>query len=339
MSDSRDEAAIIGAGGAGLLHALALRAHGVSIGAIFDPDRARAENLAAISGGHACSTLDELAESAARFVSICSPPVMHVAQAEACARAERVLFVEKPVAITRPELARLSHLPNVVPIVQWRSGRGIRFVRHAIRRGFLGDALTISIDLAWQRDAAYFASGRDSQRLWGCGALLSVGIHALDAACFAMGRGIRDIACFRLDPANGDVEKAAVLVGNFDGGTLFSLRITFDTGDEETRLAFAGNALAATITGSEMDATASEVRFTGARASEVMRTLTREANVGGASAPPLLVPFIGAALDAVREGRSPGTCDALPSMLDVIPAHDAIMRAYAMSPLGSRSAA
>jgi hypothetical protein len=43
---------------------------------------------------------------------------------------------------------------------------------------------------------------------------------------------------------------------------------------------------------------------------------------------PLIVPYVGRALDAWRRGRVPGDCDELPSIKDVLPAHDLVMRVY-----------
>src|SRR5258708_25312283 len=189
------KAAIAGAGGAGLLHALSFRAHDVSVVQVFDPDPLRAKNLAALCGARACDSLDALAESNAECVSITSPPRWHVQQAERCARDGRTVFVEKPVALAEDELERLVRLPGCVPIVQWRAGRAIRAIRRAISEWLLGPSPTVCVDLALHPSDEYFASGRGTREGWGRGALLSVGIHALDAVCFAMSRIVIEARC------------------------------------------------------------------------------------------------------------------------------------------------
>src|SRR5437899_2173145 len=99
---------IVGAGGSGLLHALALRAAGVAIEAVFDPDTARARALAELCGAR---VVDSVTSSNAEIVAICSPPALHTAQAEQLAAPGRTVFVEKPVATTLADLERLVALP------------------------------------------------------------------------------------------------------------------------------------------------------------------------------------------------------------------------------------
>jgi predicted dehydrogenase len=57
---------------------------------------------------------------------------------------------------------------------------------------------------------------------------------------------------------------------------------------------------------------------------EAMEQTTR-----GHTAAPLLVPYLGDAIRALREGHLPGTCDALPAIGDVAAAHYAAIRASA----------
>jgi 2-polyprenyl-6-methoxyphenol hydroxylase-like FAD-dependent oxidoreductase len=127
-------AAIVGAGAAGFLHALSFRAHGVPVSFVFDPDAARAKNLAELCGARVVAGVDALARTDVDCISICSPPRWHVEQAERCAGKGRTVFVEKPVAVSAEELARLALLPGCVPILQWRVGRAIRAIPGGLRR-------------------------------------------------------------------------------------------------------------------------------------------------------------------------------------------------------------
>jgi predicted dehydrogenase len=320
-------AGVVGAGAAGLMHALSYRAHGVVVAAVFDPDVERARRLAEMTGAptvRVCSDLAELAQSDLDWVSVCSPPVNHVEQALACARDGRIVFVEKPVAVSRPELARLAQAPGCVPIVQWRWGRAVRAVRQAISLGMLGNAPTVSLDLAWGRDAAYFRARAG----WGCGALLSVGIHALDAVCFALDRPVADVACTRRPPDEGHEEASAILLATFEGGAAAVLRVTFDGGPDETRLSFCGGGVTAAIAGSEADPTASSIAWRCADATKLRLLKELECSSDGSLHGPLLVPFLGRAIEARRRDALPGQCDALPSIADVFAAHDLAMRGY-----------
>ena len=323
-------AAIVGAGGAGLLHALSLRAHGVAVAQVFDPDPERARNLAELCGGHAVDTLDAIADGSAECVCLCSPPREHAEQAERCARGGgRVVFVEKPVVVNSSELDRLAVLPGCVPVVQWRAGRSIRAVRAAQAEGLLGPSPTVSVDLALERRPEYFDRGRGRRDGWGCGALLSVGIHALDAVCFALARDVVGVRGVLGPVAPGEVERAAAVLVAFEGGAVATVRVTFDGGGgDQTRMAFCGGGVTAVIAGAEADPTACPVRFLSANPAKRGALDRLERATWGHAAAPLMVPYLGEALAALRAGQSPGQCEALPSIRDVQAAHDIALRAY-----------
>lgn len=122
-------ALIVGAGVSGFLHALALRSAGVAIAGVFDPNRAQAELLASLVGGHGTGSFEVARLMEVDIAAVCSPPIVHVAQAEALARPGRLLFVEKPIALDDDELERLGRLPGIVPVLQWRAGRAARELR------------------------------------------------------------------------------------------------------------------------------------------------------------------------------------------------------------------
>lgn len=247
-----------------------------------------------------------------------------MAQASLLARPDRVVFVEKPVAVSLAELGQLEALPRCVPVVQWRAGRAIRAVRRAITRGELGDAPVVSCDLAWGRDDAYVRARGAS---WGCGAVLSVGIHAIDAILWALGKKVVATQGLTTRREGAWAETGAVGTMSFEGGALASLRISFDGGADATRLTFCGNGVTAQIEGGEGDPTASAVRWTalpGARARvTALEQLERETD--GAIGSPLLVPYLGDAIAAIREGRVPGDTQRLPSIADAHAAHAAAL--------------
>jgi predicted dehydrogenase len=254
---------------------------------------------------------------------------VHVAQAERLARGERgakrIIFVEKPVAVSLEELERLRALPRCVPVVQWRAGRAIRAVRRAIAGGELGDAPVVSCDLAWGRDDAYVRARGAS---WGCGAVLSVGIHAIDAVLWAVGKKVVEASGLTTRREGAWAETGAVGLVRFDGGALASVRISFDGGADSTRLTFCGGGITAIIEGGEGDPTASSVTWLalpgGSARITSLQALERETD--GATGSPLLVPYIGDAIAAVREGRVPGDTQRLPSIGDSFEAHATALR-------------
>jgi predicted dehydrogenase len=321
------KALIAGAGIAGFLHCLAYRAYGVTIAGVFDPDLRRARDLAELHGARAVDTFDELSRIDADVVSICSPPRHHAAQAKALAHGDRALLIEKPVAVSTSELARLSALPRCIPVVQWRSGRALRAVRAAIARGELGDAPVVGCDLAWGRDDAYVRA-RDAS--WGCGAVLSIGIHAIDALEWAIDRKVTNVSSLttRRDGAWAETGAAGLIA--FEGGALASLRLSLDGGRDATHLTFCGDGVTASIAGGEGDPTATSVTWSVARGPgsharrAALETLERETR--GSLGSPLLVPYIGDVIAALREGCSPGDTQRIPSIADCSSAHETALR-------------
>lgn len=290
-------ALIVGAGAAGLLHALALRAAGVAIAAVFDPDVERATLLASLMGATPTGSFEHATSIDAAVAAICSPPPFHVAQAEALARPDRLLFLEKPVALNGDELARLTRLPHVVPVMQWRSGRAARQLREAFRVGVFGAEPRVQCDMRLWRDEAYFAGGRRGRSRWGCGAMLSIGVHAIDLLVSTIGRPIveaRGRAWSRgsgVDvPTNGELELV------FEGGARAALRLTVDTrGANDVRLIVRGAAASAKLLGGEADPTAAELDARG---------VSLDALASGAVGSPLLVPFVHEAITAFDAGAS-----------------------------------
>jgi predicted dehydrogenase len=333
------KALISGAGVAGFLHALAYRACGVTIAGVFDPDAQRARDLAYLHGARAVSSLEELSRIDADLASLCSPPRLHVAQAEALAHAGRSLLIEKPVAISLDELARLKSLPRCIPVVQWRSGRALRAVRAAIAHGELGEAPVVGCDLAWARDDAYVQARDES---WGCGAVASIGIHAIDALEWALDREVTDVSAVTTRRAGAWAETGATGLIAFEGGALASLRLSLDGGGDATRLTFCGNGVTASISGGEGDPTGTSVAWSVARGPgsharrSALETLERETR--GALGSPLLVPYVGDVIAALREGCVPGDTQRIPSIADCSSAHETALRIAAPRNAAPRAA-
>ena len=336
MSGAVTRALVVGAGVAGFLHSLAYRAQGVAIAGVFDPDTQRARDLAELHGAKAVATFDELAQLEGDIASICSPPRDHVAQARALARNGRAVLIEKPVAVSHEELRELVQLPACIPVVQWRAGRAIRAIKKAIARGELGDAPVVTCELAWGRDDDYVRARGAS---WGCGAVLSIGIHAIDAIEWAIGRKVEEVSGVTMRRAGAWAETGAVGLIAFEGGALAKLRLSLDDGGDSTRITFSGNDVTATIEGGEGDPTATTVKWAVSRAEESPESHARLASLAaleretrGALGSPLLVPYVADVIAALRDGSSPGEAQRIPSIADCASAHETALRLAASAP-------
>lgn len=317
----RPRADILGAGSSGLLHGLSIRAAGGRVGSVYDPDIERARALASVLGARAVREPTEIAQGNADVVCVASPPPWHVAQAVMVARPGRLVFVEKPLALCALDLRRLGDLPGVVPVVQWRRGRAARALRAAFETGWFGPTPHLRFDVSWPRDDAYYFARR--RAVWGCGALLSIGIHAVDLGLWALGARVASdvrgaIGSETWTRSRVDVPTAAKLLVETASGATLELRLSTDgTGPERTRVSLQGDGLRAQLLAGEADPTTAPLIFSGPRA-ELLEQHTR--CLGGEHGPPLLVPYVAAALDGDLVG-----------VADVALAHEIVFRVVAQS--------
>ncbi|MEO6575499.1 MAG: Gfo/Idh/MocA family oxidoreductase [Polyangiaceae bacterium] len=325
----RSRAVICGAGAAGLVHAITYRAAGVDVVGLHDPDPGRLNTLAEMTGARVCESPAELFAMDCDFVSICSPPAAHVRQATLATNGKRTVFVEKPVATTRVDLDRIAGLRDCAPVVQWRAGRAIRAIRSAMQQGLFGSSPEVTADLEWGRDEAYFAAGRATLGGWGCGVLLSVGIHAIDAICWALGRPLLESHGVLGHRPGLEVETTALATLRFYGGARATVRATFDGTSDSTSISFSGNGITAVIQGAELDPTASRVAWSASDPGVLESLRAIELASSGGLERPLIVPFLHAAIASAREGARPGETPALPSIGSTLDAHRAILDVYA----------
>lgn len=300
------------------------------IAAVYDPDRERAQAVADACSARVVDSLAAAAAVDAGIAALCSPPREHVAQAEVMCRAsaDRIVFVEKPVATSRAELERIRVLPGCVPILQWRAGRALRALRRAVAHGELGSAPVVSCDLAWGRDDEYFRLRQG----WGCGAVLSIGIHVIDAIRWVLDREVETTASLVSAVRDRvEVETAAVALLRFEGNAMASLRISLDGGGDATRITMCGAGKTVHLEGRESDPTCGTLRWSTRSRRDRERLEALERDTPGALGSPLLVPYLGEALAALRDGERPGESRRLPSIEDTLGAHTAaisIARVY-----------
>jgi len=103
-------AGFIGAGTVAHLHAKGIAVTpGVSLAGVYAPDEGRTRAFAETYGARAYDSLDALvADPAIDVIHVLSPHAHHVDQAIACLEAGKHVIVEKPVAATAAEIARLK---------------------------------------------------------------------------------------------------------------------------------------------------------------------------------------------------------------------------------------
>ena len=116
--------AIIGTGSIGQRHLKNLRALGHET-VVFDTDRRRAEEAAAISGADILPNLEAGADAKLDGVLVCTPPVSHLPLARVVLPWGSHLFIEKPVAAESADVSEVVkpitfYLSKEIP-EKWRS--------------------------------------------------------------------------------------------------------------------------------------------------------------------------------------------------------------------------
>lgn len=215
-----------------------------SVVACCDSDADRANAFAATHQiPHAASHLSEiLAMETVDVVSICTPPSLHYQMVLECLEAGKHVICEKPFASSLAQVDEIIAAERwskgrVMPIFQYRFGKGIARIQHLIRSGLVGRAYVSSFETSWQRDADYYTvpwRGKYATELGGV--LVSQAIHIHDLCTWLMGRAA-SVTAFKATRVNPiEVEDCAVASLKMADGSLASLTATLGSRHPTTRI-------------------------------------------------------------------------------------------------------
>lgn len=221
--------AIIGCGAAANIHAGAIE--GLENGrlyGVFDNSAARAEKFAAEHGCRAFKTMDELLSCKdVDIVNVCVPSGLHAEIAVAALRAKKHVVVEKPMAITKEQIAAIIEAAErndvkVAVITQYRFTPATQKVKKALDEGKLGKILLADFSGKYYRSAEYYASAiwRGTMAMDGGGALMNQGIHGIDVIQYLLG-GVQSVqAMCRTLRHDIEVEDSAYLLVEYKNGAI-----------------------------------------------------------------------------------------------------------------------
>jgi myo-inositol 2-dehydrogenase / D-chiro-inositol 1-dehydrogenase len=215
---------VIGTGRIGRLHAelLARRVPGVALGPVYDVFAAAARDLGQALGAPVALSVEEVLESDADAVAICSSAESHAELMIAAASAGKAIFCEKPVSL---ELAELDRALTVVEDsgVPFQVGFNRRFdpahaaVQTAVADGAVGEPHLVRIS---SRDpelpTPHYVENSG-------GLFLDMTIHDFDMARFLAGSEVVEVfarGAVRLEPwfaQAGDVDTAVITLVHEDG--------------------------------------------------------------------------------------------------------------------------
>ncbi len=219
---------------------------------VADPDASRVEFVQSFTEAEGASSLEDvLARDDVDVVSLATPPFLHLDQVSAILRAGKHAICEKPLVGSLAHVDQLIDVEAdtgrwVMPIFQYRYGRGLQKLIHLIDAGVTGRCHTVAVDVSWRRRAEYYDvpwRGKHATELGGI--LLSHCVHALDMVTLAVGQPTRAFA--RTTTRVNDIETedcASVSLELADGG-FATMSATLGSPDEISRHRFAFEHLSA----------------------------------------------------------------------------------------------
>jgi len=220
-------AGFVGAGTVAHLHAKGIAATpGVELAGVYAPDASRTRAFAATYGAAAYDSVEALiGDPAIDAVHVLSPHDRHVDQAIACLDAGKHVIVEKPVATTAGEIARLKHAAAVAgrvcaPCHNYIHAPSLIRARRLVDEGRLGTvgSLWILYNVFHPEDVAAIYGG----------VLRAVCVHHAYSLLYLLGRPSRVSAtASSLHYERLDCEDQVMIVCDLPGGAIANLWASF----------------------------------------------------------------------------------------------------------------
>jgi len=164
------------------------------------------------------------------IVDIATPNALHAEIATAAARAGKIVFCEKPLAMSFEEAKRMAAAAKSVPNLVWFNYRrvpAIALAKELVEQGRLGQV--------YQYRATYLQSWAAQARpdLWrfnrseaGSGVLGDLLSHLIDTALILNGRISELCATLKTFAPGRDVDDAALLLARFENGSIGTFEAT-----------------------------------------------------------------------------------------------------------------
>ncbi len=201
-------------------------------------------------------------------IDLCTPSNQHVAQVQQALAAGKHVICEKPVAGSLKDVDELIRAEaasgkRVMPIFQYRFGRGLQRLKFLVEEGMAGQAYLTTVETAWRRRADYYATwhGRWETELGG--AVVTLAVHAHDAITYILGP-VRRVLAHTATLVNPiETEDCAVASLEMADGSLASLSVTTGSAVQISRHRFCFSNLTAESNTEPYSNTADPWTFTG----------------------------------------------------------------------------
>jgi UDP-N-acetyl-2-amino-2-deoxyglucuronate dehydrogenase len=158
-------------------------------------------------------------------VSICTPSGLHAQMTVDALRAGKHVIVEKPIALSLEDAARMIETSRVAGrklcvVLQNRYNAPMQDLRHVIDSGSLGRLLLGNATVRWYRPQEYYEDEWHGTWAMDGGALMNQSIHHIDALQWLMGRPETVYALTGTLAHKMEAEDVGVAAIRFAGGSL-----------------------------------------------------------------------------------------------------------------------
>ena len=220
---------IIGCGIISKWHMTAIRnLDNTKLVGVYDKALDRADAFAKENNCRAFATLEDMLSCAdIDIICICTPSGLHADAAVAAANAGKHIVVEKPMAITREQLASIVEAVErngvqLTSICQLRLSKTSQKIKKAIADGVFGRLLMGDVYMKYYRSPEYYASAgwRGTWSMDGGGVLMNQGIHGIDLLQYFMGPVKSVSAICRTMDRDIEVEDTAVATVEYANGAV-----------------------------------------------------------------------------------------------------------------------
>jgi predicted dehydrogenase len=177
-------------------------------------------------------------------IDICTPPHLHREQVQCALEAAKHVICEKPLAGNLAAIDSISALARktrrqVMPIFQYRFGRGLQKLKYLVDHQLTGDAFVFNVDVAWWRTSTYYKNPWRGKRATEMGgALLSQAIHAVDLVLYVLGPAQSVFGWIATRVNQIEVEDCAAMSVVMKDGSLGTISVTLGSQAEISRHRF-----------------------------------------------------------------------------------------------------
>lgn len=177
-------------------------------------------------------------------IDICTPPSLHFEMTNQALAMGFHVICEKPLFGSLAEIDAVREIlkktdRRLMPIFQYRYGKGVQKLKHLIGVGLTGPPILTTVETHWWRGSDYYVvPGRGTWRTELGGGLLTHAIHAHDVLTYVQG-DITEVCAATSTLVNpSETEDTAVLSIRMANGSLAALSMTLGSRKQISRLRF-----------------------------------------------------------------------------------------------------